>query len=200
MPRVKNEAEIVEKRGQIVTAASQVFGEKGYDGCTLDEIANLVNLKKPSLYHYVSSKSELLSLVIDRAISEVSENIEEIYRSQDDPTTKLKRTVANHLEILVKHIDAQRVYHNERKVVPKEYLPSYLAKRKRYEDIIKGILLDGMEQEVFQISDVRLTTFLILGVCNWVTQWYDPQGSNSVNDIIDEFTAFILRGLGVATT
>lgn len=198
MPRLQSGSDIVEKRQQIAAAASRVFSEKGYDACTVDDIANLVNLKKPSLYYYVASKEDILSMVLDFAISEVSTNLEAICHSADDPVVKLKRAVANHMMTLVRHFHAVRVYHNERKSVASKYMPTYLAKRKNYETMFKSILLEGMQQNLFNIKDFRLTALMILGMCNWITQWYRPEGSHTLRDIVEEYTSFILRGVGIS--
>ncbi|MBI3092271.1 MAG: TetR/AcrR family transcriptional regulator [Candidatus Tectomicrobia bacterium] len=197
MPRVQSKTDILERRRQIAQAASRVFSEKGYDACTLDDIAGLLDLKKPSLYYYIKSKKEILSIVLDFAISEVSSNLEAICQSQVDPAEKLQRAVANHLNTLIRHFHPVRVYHNERKAVSASYLSTYIAKRKNYEVMFKGILREGVQKKLFSVKDTRLTTFMILGMCNWITQWYRPGGPHTLPEIIGEFTAFILRGLGL---
>ena len=47
-------------REDILEAAAQVFRQKGFHGASMQDIAKAVNLQKPSLYHHVSSKQEIL--------------------------------------------------------------------------------------------------------------------------------------------
>ncbi|MBC7078429.1 MAG: TetR/AcrR family transcriptional regulator, partial [Synergistales bacterium] len=38
-------------------------------------------------------------------------------------------------------------------------------------------------QGIFRKANVKLAAFAILGMCNWVTQWYKSDGECSVEEI-----------------
>ena len=69
-------------REDILEAAAQVFRQKGYHGASMEDIAKAVNLQKPSLYHHVSSKQEILLALLNRALELLLERISTI-SSQD---------------------------------------------------------------------------------------------------------------------
>ena len=46
--------------GELYEKAAQLFAEKGFAGTTLQDIANAMGVSRPSLYHYIRSKDELL--------------------------------------------------------------------------------------------------------------------------------------------
>ncbi len=54
-----------EKKEKIVEAARKVFSKYGYNKTTLDDIGNIVGMRKNSLYHYFSSKEEIFSFIIN---------------------------------------------------------------------------------------------------------------------------------------
>ena len=58
---------------KIVLAALDLFAEKGYDGVGVDQIAETVGIKGPSLYHHFKSKEDILNAIID--INEVHYNL-----------------------------------------------------------------------------------------------------------------------------
>ena len=58
---------------RIVLAALDLFAEKGYDGVGVDQIAETVGIKGPSLYHHFKSKEDILNAIID--INEVHCNL-----------------------------------------------------------------------------------------------------------------------------
>ena len=67
-------------KSRIVSAAWQLFYEKGYNGTTVDEIIELSETSKGSFYYYFSSKDELLntlSLVLDEYYEELDREMEE---------------------------------------------------------------------------------------------------------------------------
>jgi hypothetical protein len=41
----------------------------------------------------------------------------------------------------------------------------------------------------------RLATFALLGMVNWLYQWYQPQGPTKQEDLTDDFVSFFFRGL-----
>lgn len=53
---------------RICCLAIEHFAERGYDGSSLNDIAILANMRKPSLYAHFSSKDELYSVVFERAL------------------------------------------------------------------------------------------------------------------------------------
>lgn len=51
---------------RIVDAAFELFSAKGYDGVGVDQIAEYVGIKGPSLYHHFKSKEEILGALVAR--------------------------------------------------------------------------------------------------------------------------------------
>lgn len=56
----------ISTKEKIVLAAFDLFAEKGYDGVGVDQIAEAVGIKGPSLYHHFKSKEEILNALIER--------------------------------------------------------------------------------------------------------------------------------------
>ena len=53
-------------REKILDIAEELVQSRGLDNVTFQEIADGVGLRKPSLFHHVKNKEELVSLLIDR--------------------------------------------------------------------------------------------------------------------------------------
>ena len=74
--------ENMEKRSvksKIVSAAWQLFYEKGYNGTTVDDIIELSGTSKGSFYYYFSTKDELLntlSMILDDYYEELERELE----------------------------------------------------------------------------------------------------------------------------
>src|SRR5258706_2461723 len=58
------------KKEAILESARHLFATKGYAETSMDDIANANHLQKASLYHYVSSKQELLQQMVDLEIEQ----------------------------------------------------------------------------------------------------------------------------------
>ena len=68
-------------REEILSAAAQIFSEKGFHATSMQDIAQAVNLQKASLYHHVSSKQQILVDVLDRALDMLIANMEEVMQA-----------------------------------------------------------------------------------------------------------------------
>jgi hypothetical protein len=62
------------RRQEIVDTAATLFARKGYNGTGVVEICDAVGLGKGSLYYYIESKENLLTLIHDRVMAEVLES------------------------------------------------------------------------------------------------------------------------------
>jgi AcrR family transcriptional regulator len=57
---------VAERRTLIVEAAGRLFGERGYDGTRIDEIATAAGVTKPIVYRHFGSKRDLYLSLLDR--------------------------------------------------------------------------------------------------------------------------------------
>src|SRR6185503_17680472 len=96
-------------REDILEAAAQVFRHKGFHGASMQDIANAVNLQKPSLYHHVSSKQEILLELLDRALELLLERISLIAEKDSPADERLRLMIREYLQILAENTDLSAV-------------------------------------------------------------------------------------------
>lgn len=85
MPRKKAD------RKEVLKAALSVFKEKGYHNATMADVAKACGLLKGSLYHYVSSKEELMAEVLSTIRNHYREKVLAIaYQNELDPLIRLE--------------------------------------------------------------------------------------------------------------
>lgn len=64
-----------ERRSQLVEVAKLVFAEMGYDGASVEEIANRAGVSKPIVYEHFGGKEGVYAVVVDRETSRLLEMI-----------------------------------------------------------------------------------------------------------------------------
>lgn len=55
-----------ERQAQIVDAAAKLFAEKGFDGTSIDDIAEACGVAPGLIYHYFDSKTDILKALMER--------------------------------------------------------------------------------------------------------------------------------------
>ncbi len=69
-------------------------------------------------------------------------------------------------------------------------------RKKDYERLIEEIVAEGIGTGVFKPEiDPKIATFGILGMCNWLSQWYKPGGAYTQAQIAAFFTRMVEGGL-----
>jgi len=58
-----------ERRQQLIEIAKSLFAERGYDGTSIEEIAQRANVSKPVVYEHFGGKEGLYAVVVDREMS-----------------------------------------------------------------------------------------------------------------------------------
>jgi len=181
---------------QICSIAARVFYDKGYDGASMQDIADAVGLTKAGLYHHVGSKDRLLFEIMNYGMDTLDEAVVSKIRGICEPRERLRQLIAGHIDLVVRtrNLEITVILHENRSL--KGPLRSRINTRKR--DYIR--LLESTIEEVqtaapsTPVISPRLAAFALLGMINWLYQWYKLGGPVSEEELVQSYTRFFLRG------
>jgi AcrR family transcriptional regulator len=185
-----------ERREQVYAAALHLFREKGYHATSMQDIAAAVGLYKGSLYHYIGGKQDLLVQVFERAMSTLLADVEGIAADTSlRPSTQLRLIVAAHVEAVASNLDALTVYLHEWRALAGDAMVNVQVQRERYSLLVSEIVGRGVKLGEFDTPDATIATLGVLGMCNWLCQWYRPGGRLNSAEIAGHFADMVLNGL-----
>ncbi len=179
------------KADEIISVAATLFSKKGYSATSLKEIADQVGLHKTSLFHYFKNKEEILMEVMDKGLREYVNILGE---SAIDPNLKVEEKLRIALEkqvsVICKYKDYINVGLNEIKSLSPENREKYNTKRKQYgkrfEKIIQEIQGNN-GSPLFKGLNFKIVNLGILGMCNWIINWYKEDGPLGPKEISEIF-------------
>ena len=171
---------------EIRAAAFRIFREKGYHGTSMQDIADAVGLLKGSLYHYIRSKEELLGRLFEGALESTLTELGEIAQRGDSPSARLQDMVRTYALAVVSNLDAVGVYMREWRELPAKELAVVRERRRAMRHLFEKVIEQGMRSGEFARGDAKLATLAILGMCNWMYEWYRPRGRKAADAIADE--------------
>lgn len=184
-------------RDLILESAAQVFSKKGYNGASMADIAEVVGLQKATLYHHFGSKQEILSELLDRAMTIVSENMIRVLRMDEPPDRKFRLAMQTYLKVLCEQPNLSSVLLLEYRSLEEGLYKRHIQKRDDFEEMWRVLIQEGVSSGAFENQSVSMTVRAVLGVLNWTITWYRPDGNLSGEEIADRFSELFLEGLKV---
>jgi AcrR family transcriptional regulator len=179
----------------ILRTAASIFAEKSYHSTSMRDISRVTGVSLAGLYHYCSSKEELLFLIQDHCFGRVLERLEERLRSITDPATKLRIFIENHLSFFAANMAEMKVLSHEAESLEGDLHARVSTKKEKYTSLARKILreLRGSTSEKSQV-DLTVSTYALFGMMNWIYNWYDPGGKLGVAELVDNVTRLFLGG------
>jgi AcrR family transcriptional regulator len=175
-----------------------VFAEHGYHATSIDDLIAATGLTRGGLYHYIGSKQELLFRIHEELLEPLLERAREIVARDADPETHLRQLVAEWVAHVERHRDHMLVFDQERRTVEHEPRWAEVRRaRKEFEDILAGVLDRGRREGTFDVPDQQLTLLALLGMVNYLPQWYAPGGRLDAEAIAAGYCDALLDGIRV---
>jgi len=182
-------------RQKMLTVAAEIFRAKGFERSTMEEVARQLGMLKGSLYYYFESKQEILDNILLIPREKLLRRLERIAASPAPPQEKLRRAIKTFVSSFDVEYPAMSVAVYER-FSPSEGQGEQVRRlRRRVQEIFEGIVQEGVDAGLFETGDVKMATFAIAGMCNWLSTWYQKDGRLSSDRIGDVFSDLILGGL-----
>lgn len=171
------------RRDQIVDAAATLFDVAGYHQTSMEDIADAIGVRKPTIYHYYESKQEILYHIHDEFIGLLIERHEVRSRSRMPPSQALLEVMADIVELMQTHRGHVRVFFEHHRELPPEHHRAIQLRRDEYFAAVEGLVLQAVADDEYETEDARLTTLAIFGMCNWAYTWFRPDGGRSPREI-----------------
>jgi AcrR family transcriptional regulator len=188
---------IAKKRNRIVDGACQVFFRKGFNRTSIREIAQACGMSMGQIYHYISSKDDILFLVhkhmhelwinnlIDSGVGDIA-----------DPKLRLERAIRATVELIIENRKLFQFVYTETKHLAKEHLKTVLEIDEKIVLSFWRNLLQEFEMKPILQKKMALAASLVAFVCVFEALRGWTVKDTSREEIANFVTVFILEGLG----
>jgi AcrR family transcriptional regulator len=184
-----------DRRRAIVASAADLFDREGFANVSVGRIAEAVGIAKPTLYHYVSSKDELLTWIHEEFIDQLGSARSS--RPSDLPAAdELRAVIGDILGLMESHRSHVRVFFEHHRELPDAARERVRTKRDEYQRHVEDTIRRGIAAGELRDVDPRLASFALFGMCNWAYQWFSVDGALPASGVADLYAGILLRGLG----
>lgn len=171
------------RQAEITRAAAALFNERGFHTSSMDDVAEAVGVKKPTLYHYVKSKAQIVAWIHDECVDAVLPPLQR-YVAEDLPVTEVLHRVAQDIFGLLEDKPGYlRIYFENHRDLDTPTRNRSVKRRDEYYNLVTGVLEKGNADGELAAENPTLAAMTFFGMCNWAYQWYRPGGSMKPDDV-----------------
>ena len=163
---------------------------KDSNASTIGDIAQQLGVTKPALYYYIEAKDDIIEEIGKEILVRMATIIKS-GKSSKPPREKLHAFIRYLVSFAAENLESTNVLFEQIDAIPARTRKIIKRKKKQVERVLQQILTDGVKQGGFIINDIRLTSFAILGLCNWTYHWYHANGEQTPSQIADEFIKLV---------
>jgi TetR/AcrR family transcriptional regulator, cholesterol catabolism regulator len=180
-------------RENIIKAAERLFIVEGYHGTSLENIAREMGVTKAAIYYYIPNKREILKEIINRTFEPAKEVIA-AGKSDLPPRKRLKKIITMLIKVGAYMQETTLITFDMKNILPDKSRETLIHYHKEVEKVVFNTIKEGVETGVFQVKDIRMATFAILGTANSVYRWYSPGGNLTPAQIAGKFVNLLENG------
>jgi AcrR family transcriptional regulator len=183
-------------REAIFSAATRLFGERGYTGTTMRDIAKAVGILPGSLYAHIESKDAVLLEIIEGGVDRFNAAADRVQALDRPPAEALHEIIREHVRIVADNPGRTLIVFHQWRFLDEPHRSRLLTKRHRYEDFFTRTVQDGIERGDFDAAlDPKVAVLGVLGALNWTPEWFSPDGPATADEIADKIAQALLSGL-----
>ena len=193
----KNQDRVRERRESLINAAIAVFIEKGFHNATVRDIGRAANMTQGTIYNYVSSKDDILYMVCDRIVAEYNEQTRRALDTSHDPVGRVRSAVRAISQVMYRHRREILLIYQDSHLLDKRSRRVILARVEEFIGMFERIITDAARELGVPLPHPHLSanilTFLpvMIALRGWSLKNDVPP-----EEVIEQITAFIVRGLG----
>lgn len=186
------------RRSRVITeealyaSAARLFFANGYSATSLDQIATEVGVHKSTIFYYVTSKSELLAKVLESGFRDYVQSLRAIAALDVDAATRLSSGLKNHLTFVFEHGAELQIYLRERRHLRDPEGRAYVEMAEQYQTIFTRFVASAMADGVLPTGDPTVTTLLLLGSANSITEWFRADGTVPAQVVAEQWLRLLL--------
>ncbi len=186
------------RRREILQRASEIFERQGVSRTSLEDIAKAVGIKREAIYYYFKNRREILLEVILPQSKSLLAGLRNILNSGQDSNEKLHAAIRNHLESFnPNYLEMTVALREDHFIEENEKLDELRKTWNTYNDCWTRLIREGQRSGAFNAQlNPKMVSFGALGMCNWLSRWYNPKMTVTIKEIVEIYFHMIAFGIG----
>jgi TetR/AcrR family transcriptional regulator, cholesterol catabolism regulator len=171
---------------EVLDRAAELFLANGYHQTRMQDIAEFFGVTHAALYYHFQNKQEILAQLNIRSIEVLLTGARAAVDAGLPPRETLMELLRRHMThvALSPGLAATLLEHDLE--IPKPVYTRISRLRREYNNIIVDQYEIGRSEGLFPDIDARISVSVLVGACNWVYRWYDPDGVLGPEELVNQ--------------
>ena len=179
---------------RLLPTAAALFRRQGYASASTRELADLLGIRKASLYHHIRSKEDLLQAICAQSLGEIHEAVSRVARSTP-PEGRLRAMIERHMVSALDNADMHAVMLIELRNLSAPCLAEIIELRDDYERLLRdAVAADQRAGRLRKKPDAKYLTLALLNLLNWTIFWYRADAQLTAAQLGAMFADVFLNG------
>src|ERR1700732_2326998 len=182
------------KRDAVIRAAAREFNRRGYHNTSLDDIAARLEVTKPTIYYYVTSKEQLLFECFVAGVEQIRAAFREVRDLAVPARERLNAVLRHYGQAVASEFGWCMVRAEDQDLSPAMSRHIKVLKSE-IDHGIRRLIREGVQDGSIQPCDAKMTAFALAGALNWIAHWYREDRSLTGAQIADAFVTIFEAGM-----
>ena len=182
------------KRYAVILTAARCFRERGYHNTSIDDVARALNVTKPTVYHYVENKEQLLFECFHTGLRQIMEAFEEIAGSKASALDRLSSVMTRYAEAITSDFGWCMVQ-AENQDLSAAMSKKIRALKSEIDQALRLLIKAGSLDGSIRKCDAKMATFALAGAMNWIAYWYRSDDALTAAQVAERFIELFQLGL-----
>ncbi|WP_101675129.1 TetR/AcrR family transcriptional regulator [Alloalcanivorax mobilis] len=182
------------KKQDILDQAAALFAGKGFQTTSMIDIARACGASKSNLYHYFSSKEEVLYAITSEHTESMYADLSEVATLPLPAEERFSRFVTSFVRLAADSRNEHLVLMKDMAFLPENKRDELLKLEGKIVEVLIGLLEEINPGVLKQVEVKTPYAMLLFGMLIWTFTWYEKGGSISPEELADRITDLFLYG------
>lgn len=176
----------------MLRTAARLFNTNGFHATKIDDVAALLNVTKPTIYHYFANKDEILFECVRVGLQSVELAVAGAQGRSG--AERLRAMLVGYALAMTEDFGICVTRTGDAELSP-ESRSRFRALKREIDLMVRAVVEEGMADGSLRRGDARLVTFTLSGALNWIARWYNPAAGMSAQDVAEGVVNTLMVGV-----
>ena len=182
------------KREAVLLAAVRLFNDRGFHASSLDDVAAVLGISKPTIYHYLGNKEQVLIECVSRGCDALLGAAHASVQEPGGGLDRLRHFLRHYAEIIMDDFGRCVVRVGDESLSP-QGAALFRARKKEIDQAMRGMIDAAIADGSMRPTNIRLTAFALAGALNWPARWHSASGPQQPAQIAHDMVDILIDGL-----